>query len=74
MRPGGAAVTGALGEINQTGVGRATAKAGGVSGVRLPSRSPNLNAHAERFVGSIRRECLNRVIPLGERHLLQLGA
>jgi putative transposase len=42
---------------------------GGVRSVRLPSRSPNLNAYAERFVGSIRRECLSRVIPLGERHL-----
>ena len=27
------------------------------------------NAHAERFVRSIKDECLNRVIPLGERHL-----
>jgi hypothetical protein len=27
------------------------------------------NAHAERFVRSIKKECLNRIIPLGERHL-----
>ena len=44
-------------------------RSGGVRPVRLPRRSPNLNAYAERFVGSIRRECLNRVIPLGEGHL-----
>jgi putative transposase len=44
----------------------------GVKSVRLPARSPNLNAHAERFVGSVRRECLARVIPLGERHLRQV--
>jgi transposase InsO family protein len=37
--------------------------------VRLPARSPNLNAFAERFVLSIRNECLNRIVPLGERHL-----
>lgn len=37
--------------------------------MRLPARSPNLNAHAERFVGSIRRECLDRLMILGERHL-----
>jgi transposase InsO family protein len=37
--------------------------------VRLPARSPNLNAYAERFVLSIRSECLNRIVPLGERHL-----
>ncbi len=33
---------------------------------------PLLNAHAERFVRSIRQECLNRTIPLGERHLRKL--
>jgi len=37
--------------------------------VRLPPRSPNLNAYAERFVGSIRRGCLNRFVVLGEEHL-----
>lgn len=37
--------------------------------VRLPARSPNLNAFAERFVLSIKSECLNKIIPLGEKHL-----
>jgi transposase InsO family protein len=41
----------------------------GVKPVKLPPKSPNLNAFAERFVGSIRRECLDHIIPLGERHL-----
>ena len=41
----------------------------GVRVVRTPFLAPNGNAHAERFVRSIREECLNRVIPLGERHL-----
>jgi len=40
----------------------------GVTLLRLPARSPNLNAFAERFVGSIRSECLARIVPLGERH------
>ena len=44
----------------------------GVKSVRLPPRSPNLNAYAERFVRSIRDECLSKVVPLGERHLRQL--
>jgi transposase InsO family protein len=44
----------------------------GVEVVRLPPRSPNLNAHAERFVRSIKDECLSRMIFLiffGERSL-----
>ncbi|MBK7585055.1 MAG: transposase [Myxococcales bacterium] len=46
--------------------------AAGVKTVKLPARSPNLNAYAERFVRSIRHECLRRVIPLGEQHLRQI--
>lgn len=41
----------------------------GVKIVRLPRRSPNLNAYVERFVLSIKSECLSKVIPLSERHL-----
>ena len=37
--------------------------------VRLPPRSPNLNAYAERFVRSIKSECLGRMIFFGERSL-----
>ena len=41
----------------------------GVKTVKLPARSPDLNSYAERFVLSVRTECLHRVIPLGEKHL-----
>ncbi len=41
----------------------------GVEVVRLPYRSPNLNAYAERFVRSIKDECLSRMIFFGERSL-----
>jgi hypothetical protein len=44
-------------------------KGSGVEIVRLPPRSPNLNAYAERFVRSIKDECLNRMIFFGERSL-----
>ena len=37
--------------------------------VRLPVRSPNLNAFAERFVLSIKQECLDRMILFGEASL-----
>jgi transposase InsO family protein len=47
---------------------RCRLRAAGVRVVRIPERAPNANAHAERFVRSINEECLDRVIPLGERH------
>jgi putative transposase len=44
-------------------------KPSGVKTVKLPARSPNLNAYAERFVLSVQSECLAKIIPLSERHL-----
>jgi hypothetical protein len=41
----------------------------GVEVVRLPARSPNLNVFPERFVLSIKSECLERIVAFGERHL-----
>lgn len=40
----------------------------GVKPLRLPARSPNLNAYAERFVLLVRSECLDLVIPLERNH------
>ena len=37
----------------------------GVDVIRLPPRSPNLNAYSERFVRSIKSECLSKLIPIG---------
>ena len=37
--------------------------------VQTPYRAPNCNAHAERFVRSIKEECLNRLVLVGEAHL-----
>jgi putative transposase len=48
---------------------RALLKGAGIQVVRLPYRSPNLNAYAERFVRSIKDECLNRMIFFRERSL-----
>ena len=46
-----------------------TLKDAGVESVKLPARSPNLNAHAERFVRSIKESCLGRLILFGESSL-----
>ena len=45
---------------------------GGVKSVKLPPRSPNLNAHAERFVRTIKESCLERMILFGEESLTAL--
>ena len=44
-------------------------KESGVEPIRLPPRSPNLNAHCERFVRSIKAEALEQMVMLGERSL-----
>ena len=41
----------------------------GAQVIRLPPRSPNLNAYAERFVRSIKSECLDRMIFVGQGSL-----
>jgi putative transposase len=48
---------------------RAIMEAAGVTVIRTPPRSPNLNAYAERFVRSIKEECLDRMIFFSERQL-----
>jgi len=44
-------------------------KGAGVEPVTLPPRSPNLNSHAERFVRSVKGECLNHLILTSEQQL-----
>jgi putative transposase len=48
-------------------------RAAGVKSIRLPAHSPDLNAYAERFVLSIKSECLNKLVLLGQRHLRRAG-
>ncbi len=47
---------------------RSLLEASGVRVIQTPFRAPNCNAYAERLVRSIREECLDRLIPLGQRH------
>jgi len=48
---------------------RDTLRSGGVESLSLPARSPNLNAFAERWVRSIKQECLSKLIFFGEASL-----
>ena len=48
---------------------REIVKAGGVTPLKLPAMSPNLNAFAERWVRSVKEECLSRLILFGEASL-----
>ena len=48
---------------------RDTLAAGGIKPIQLPARSPNLNAYAERWVRSVKEECLSKLILFGEASL-----
>ena len=44
-------------------------ESGSVKPIRLPARSPNLNSYAERWVRSVKEECLAKLILVGESSL-----
>ena len=46
----------------------------GVASVKLPPRSPNLNAYAERFVRTIKESCLEQMILFGESSVRNVTA
>jgi putative transposase len=48
---------------------RAIIRSGQVKTLALPAHSPNLNAYAERWVRSVKEECLSKIILFGERSL-----
>ena len=50
----------------------AALKGFGLKVLKTPVRSPMANAYCERVIGTIRRECLDYLIPIGERHLKRI--
>lgn len=44
-------------------------RSGSVRVIRTPVRAPNANAHIERWIGSVRRECLDRLLIINRRQL-----
>src|SRR5215510_432714 len=44
----------------------------GISVLKTPVRTPTANAFCERLIGTVRRECLDYMIPINERHLRQI--
>jgi putative transposase len=44
----------------------------GITVIRTPVRAPNANAYAERWVRTLRADCLDRILILGRRHLEQV--
>ena len=49
-----------------------TARSFGLATLKSPPRCPKANAFCERLIGTLRRECLDWIIPLGEGHLRSL--
>src|SRR5207247_6748181 len=47
----------------------AVCTAAGMDIIRTPPQAPRANAHAQRWVGTVRRECTDRMLIPGQRHL-----
>jgi transposase InsO family protein len=44
-------------------------RSGGIKVITTPKRAPNANAHMERWIRSVRGECLDKILIINHRHL-----
>src|SRR6266545_3173142 len=56
-------------DIKLTNAFDAFLRSEGITVIRTPIAAPKAKAHAERWVGSVRRECLDRILIVSQRHL-----
>jgi putative transposase len=59
-------------DTKYTGAFDAVSTAAGAQILKTPPRSPRANAYAERWVGTARRECTDRLLITGRRHLIAI--
>jgi transposase InsO family protein len=56
-------------DVKLTNAFDAMLRSHGISVIRTPVAAPKAKAHAERWVGSVRRECLDRILIVSRSHL-----
>jgi hypothetical protein len=69
VRDNDAKLGGAFDDAKLGGAFGAVAKGVGTRVVRTPVMAPKANCYVERLIGSLRRECLDRVLIVSEAHL-----
>src|SRR5438046_10451556 len=68
----GSAFSSTIATLSSAAASITSSKPKGLQSSARPVQAPNANAHAERWVGSVRRECLDRLLIFSRRQLEQV--